>query len=115
MFLLPIALFNNSYSAWWTGIRPGDILSWSLVAFMLIVAADLEERTLAKNFGAEYIDYCNRTPFLLPKVSLFEFLEKYPRFSKGKPLRYVLWFILYWCTFSLILYGFTFVELHWTL
>jgi protein-S-isoprenylcysteine O-methyltransferase Ste14 len=113
LFLLPLALFNISY--FWTGIRPGDILSWSLVSFMLIVAADLEERTLVKKIGTEYIDYCNRTPFLLPKVSPFGFLDKYPRFSKGKPLRYVLWFILYWCTFSLILYGFTFVELHWTL
>ncbi|MFW9768224.1 MAG: methyltransferase family protein [Candidatus Thorarchaeota archaeon] len=114
MFLLPLALFNSSYSTWWTGIRPGDILSWSLVAFMLIVAADLEERTLVKNFGTEFIEYCDRTSFLLPKVSLFAFLEKYPRLAKGRPLRYILWFLLYWGVVSLMLYGFTFVELHWT-
>jgi predicted membrane-bound mannosyltransferase len=82
---------------------------------MLIVAADLEDRTLAKNLGTEYTDYCNRTPFLVPKVSLFGFMKKYPRFSTGKPLRYIIWFLLYWCVVSLILYGFTFMELHWTL
>ncbi len=115
LFLLPLALFNISYSASWSGIRPGDILSWSLVAFMLIVAADLEERGLVKRFGTEYIDYCKRTPFLLPRVSIFGFTDNYDLISRGKPLRYILWFVLYWSIISLILYGFTFVELGWTL
>jgi len=114
MFLLPIALFNIAPSGYWNGIRPGDILSWSLVSFMLIVAADLEEQSLVKRFGSEYIDYTKRTSFLLPKVSLFGFTDKYPLLSKGKPLRYIIWFALYWCLISLILYGFTFIELIWT-
>ena len=115
LFLLPLALFNISYSASWSGIRPGDILSWSLVSFLLVVVADLEEYSLVKRFGSEYIDYSNRTPFLLPRVSLFRFMDKYPLLSKKKPLRYIIWFVLYWCAVSLILYGFTFVELVWTL
>lgn len=115
MFLLPLALFNISYSAQWTGIRPGDILSWSLVSFILIIVADLEERALAKKFGTEYIDYCKRTPFLLPMISIFGFTDNYDLISRGKPLRYILWFVLYWSIISLILYGFTFVELGWTL
>jgi protein-S-isoprenylcysteine O-methyltransferase Ste14 len=115
LFLLPLALFNISYSASWSGIRPGDILSWSLVAFMLIVVADFEERGLVTKFGTEYIEYSKRTPFLLPRVSLFGFMDKYALLSKGKPLRYIVWFVLYWCVVSLILYGFTFVELGWTM
>ncbi|MFX1483275.1 MAG: methyltransferase family protein [Promethearchaeota archaeon] len=115
LFLLPLALFNVSYSVYWSGIRPGDILSWSLVSFMLIVVADVEEHALVKRFGSEYADYSKLTPFLLPRVSLFGFMDKYPLLCKGKPLRYVFWFVSYWCVVSLILYGFTFVELGWTL
>lgn len=115
LFLLPLALFNISYSPAWSGIRPGDVLSWSLVSFLLIVAADLEEHSLAKRFGSEYTDYSQRTSFLLPRVSIFGFMDKYPLLSKRKPLRYLIWFVLYWCVVSLILYGFTFVELGWTL
>lgn len=115
MFLLPLALFNISYSVYWTGVRPGDILSWSLVSLILVIAADIEEIGLIKRFGSEYIDYCERTPFLLPRVRIFGFAEKFDILSKGKPMRYITWFMLYWCFISLILYGFTFVELHWTL
>ncbi|MGY5880815.1 MAG: isoprenylcysteine carboxylmethyltransferase family protein [Candidatus Thorarchaeota archaeon] len=115
LFLLPLALFNISSSPYWTGIRPGDILSWSLVSFMLIVAADLEEYTLVKRFGSEYIDYAKQIQFILPRVSLFGFLDKYASLSKGRPLRYVIWFVLYWCIASLILYGFTLLELNWSL
>jgi len=115
MFLLPLALFNISYSAQWSGVRPGDILSWSLVSFILIVVADFEEIGLTNKFGVEYIDYCKRTPFLLPRVSIFNFMDKYRILSKGKPLRYIVWFVLYWVTISMILYSFTIVELAWTL
>ncbi|MFW9805493.1 MAG: methyltransferase family protein [Candidatus Thorarchaeota archaeon] len=115
MFLLPLALFNIHYSTYWSGIRPGDVLSWSLVSFLLIVTADLEEYTLIKRFGSEYIVYSSRTPFLLQGVSLFGFMDNYPILSKRKPLRYIIWFFMYWCVVSLILYGFTFVELAWTL
>ena len=115
LFLLPLALFSARPDAYLSGIRPGNILSWSLVSFLLIVTADLEEYTLIKRFGSDYIDYSNRTPFLLQGVSLFGFMDKYPLLSKRKPLRYIIWFVLYWCVVSLILYGFTFVELAWTL
>jgi len=115
MFLLPLALFNITNSVYWTGIRPGDILSWSLVSFMLILVADIEEIGLAKRFGPEYVDYCKRTPFLLPRVSIFGFTDKYDYLSRGKPMRYLVWFVLYWSIVSVILYGFTFVELVWTL
>lgn len=114
VFLLPLALFNIGRAVYWTGIRPGDILSWSLVSFMLIVVADFEESTLVKRFGNEYSDYCKRTPFLLPRVSICGFIDKYEMLSKGKPFRYIVWFVLYWFVISLILYGFTFVELAWT-
>jgi len=115
MFLLPLAMFNLSTTVYWTGIRPGDILSWSLVSIILVIVADLEEIGLAKRFGPEYAEYCKRTPFLLPRVTIFGFTEKYGLLARGKPMRYILWFVLYWCILSLILYGFTFVELAWTL
>ncbi|MCK4567134.1 MAG: hypothetical protein KAU48_07480 [Candidatus Thorarchaeota archaeon] len=114
MFLLPLALFNISCTEYWTGIRPGDLLSWSLVSFILVIVADIEEIGLAKRFGPEYADYCNKTSFLIPRVSIFGFTEKHGLLSRGKPMRYIVWFVLYWCIVSVILYGFTFVELVWT-
>lgn len=115
LFLLPIALFNPSYSPNWSGVRPGDILSWSLVSLVLIIIADYEEVGLIDRFGSEYIDYCKRTPFLLPRLNIFGFTEKYEFLSRGKPVKYLIWFFMYWCVMSLILYGFTFVDLNWTL
>jgi protein-S-isoprenylcysteine O-methyltransferase Ste14 len=115
MFLLPLALFNVSYSPSWSGVRPGDILSWSLVSFMLVIVADFEELGLVRRFGSEYVDYCKRTPFLLPRMSLLRFMDDYGLLSKGRPLRYVVWFVLYWLVVSLILYSFTLVELGWTM
>jgi hypothetical protein len=114
LFLLPLALFNPSDSLTWSGIRPGDILSWSLVALMLIIVADVEEIKLAAQFGQEFDDYVALTPFLIPKVSLFRLGKKLSSLERGKPMRYILWFVIYWSIMSLILYLFTLVQLSWT-
>ena len=115
LFLLPLALLNPSYSPNWSGVRPGDILSWSLVSLILIIVADYEEAGLINRFGSEYIDYCKRTPFIFPRLNIFGFTEKYEFLSRGTPVKYLIWFIMYWCVMSLILYSFTFVELQWTM
>jgi protein-S-isoprenylcysteine O-methyltransferase Ste14 len=114
VFLLPLALYNPSVSLVWSGIRPGDILSWSLVAFMLVIIADIEEIKLTKLFEQEYENYCAKTPFILPKVALFKLENKSSTLRRGKPLRYFLLFSIYWGTMSLVLFLFTFGELAWT-
>lgn len=114
VFLLPLALYNPSESLVWSGIRPGDILSWSLVAFMLIIVADIEEIRLTKLFEQDYENYRAKTPFLLPKVALFKLENKSSTLRRGQPLRYVLLFAIYWGTMSLVLFLFTFLELAWT-
>lgn len=115
LFLLPLALVNLSYFPYWSGIRPGDILSWSLVTFMLIVVADIEEIGLARRLGQEYEDYREKTHFLLPGISFLNLDGKLHFLKRGKPLRYILWFVFYWSIMSTVLYLFTFVELKWML
>lgn len=112
LILLPFALTNVSQPVqWWGGIRPGDLLSWSFVAFLLIIVADLEEKRLLALFGQDYEEYAQGTPFLLPKVGLPTFIQRFDSLSRGKPLRYVLAFVIYWLLASLMLFGFTLVEL----
>ncbi|UCE11689.1 MAG: hypothetical protein JSW61_07105 [Candidatus Thorarchaeota archaeon] len=111
LMLLPLALTNVFQPAqWWGGIRPGDLLSWSFVAFLLIIIADLEETRLLALFGQDYEDYAQRTPFILPKVNLLSFIQS-SSLSRGKPLRYILAFVIFWILASLMLFGFTLVEL----
>ena len=95
----------------WPYIRPSDILSWSLIAFGLIVTADIEEVSLSKRFEGKYEDYRSRVPFILPyNLSLPSFL-KTGILGQGKPARYVLWFAIYWILMSFILFLFSFVHL----
>jgi protein-S-isoprenylcysteine O-methyltransferase Ste14 len=113
--LLPIALFNISYAPHWTGLRPGDIFAWSLVTFLLIVVSDIEEAGLLARFKDEYEKYCKRTPFFLPWKIPFGIKIEVEWLEKGKPARYIVGFILYWCIMVIVLIPFTLVKLVWAL
>lgn len=114
--LLPFALFNYHYNpAYWSGIRSGDLLSWSFVTFLLLVVSEIEELGMQKRLGSEYEAYLSSTPFIIPGVAGLKVLPSSRHLKKGKPLRYVIFFAVYWCVMSLVLYGFTLLPLHWTL
>ncbi len=95
MILLSVVLKPNIYSQYWIGVRPGDILSWSLMALILVVTADYEEAKLERLFGEDYSDYSRRVPFMLPvKV---ESRVHWPQgLARGRPLRYVAIFLAFY-------------------
>jgi protein-S-isoprenylcysteine O-methyltransferase Ste14 len=113
--LLPLSLFNISYSPYWTGIRPGDIFAWSFVIFLLLVVADYEEANLVANYKHEFEEYCLKTPFFLPWKFPFRVGVNLTQLEKGKPARYIIGFAVYWCIMVIALYPFTLIELGWTL
>lgn len=116
ILLLPPALLQPILDSFYlVGIRPGDILSWSLVAFILLVVADFEESRLLTRFGSEYENYCMATSFIVPIGFLVFLGRRISRYPQGNPRRYIIWFIIYWCLVSTLLFLFTFAELHWTL
>ena len=88
MVLLSFVLKPNIYSSYWIGIRPGDILSWSLMVLVLVVTADLEEVKLERLFGDEFSDYSHHVPFMLPAGVKTDITPPHS-LSRGKPLRYV--------------------------
>jgi hypothetical protein len=113
--LLPLALFNYHNHYYFSGIRSGDLLSWSFVTFLLLVVSEIEELGMLKRLGAEYKAYLLSTPFILPGLPRIRILSASPHLNKGKPLRYLALFAVYWCIMSLVLYGFTLLPLQWTL
>ncbi len=111
LFLLPTALFNPTYSPYWSGIRPGDILSWSLISFLLLIVADWEEIRLRAVYGQEFVAYISRTAFILPGLKLPLKLGD----VKNRLVLYVALFVVYWVLMTLVLIAFTQVQLEWTL
>ena len=51
-----------------TGIRVGEVVSWSLFSFILVIWSEFEEWRLEKKFGEEYIQYRSRTGAFLPRI-----------------------------------------------
>lgn len=115
LVLLPLALFNVTYSPYWSGIRPGDIFAWSFVTFLLLVVGDLEEVGLSDHFKDEYEEYCKNTPFFLPWEFPFKISLNVKQLERGKPARYVIGFIAYWCIMVIAIYPFTLIQLDWTM
>lgn len=105
LFLLPFALTFKYLSPFIMGIRPGDILSWSLMAFLLLAVADWEEHRITKEYGILYQEYCNETPFILP-IRTGWTIQMPELLNKGRPLRYVTAFAVFWVVISLVLYIF---------
>lgn len=113
--LLPLALLNVTYSPYWSGIRPGDIFAWSFVTFLLLVVSDLEEAGLSNRFKDEYEVYCKKTPFFLPWKFPFRIGLNVKQLERGKPARYVIGFVAYWCIMVITIYPFTLIHLDWTM
>ncbi len=103
-------LFPFSYNVY---IRPGDIIAWLFTTFLLITVADIEEAKLTREFGQEYEEYRARTSFMLPRIRL-PFKMESKHLQQGKPLRYIIWFIVFWLLASGILFLSVFTTLYWT-
>ncbi|TFG10954.1 hypothetical protein EU538_00005 [Candidatus Thorarchaeota archaeon] len=114
LLVLSTSLINPIHSAAWSGIRPGDLLSWSLIAFLLIAISDWEETRLLGDIGEAYRVYQSKTAFMLMGLSWIPIHEVPSALERGKPLRYFAAFLVYWCFISIVLYVFTFVPLVWT-
>jgi protein-S-isoprenylcysteine O-methyltransferase Ste14 len=91
LLLLPLSLGHAVLGLRTVGIRPGDVLSWTLMAFILLAIADYEESVLSKKLGDAYDEYASSVGFIvpfLPKVSV-----RLPEsLRKGQPLRYIAMF-----------------------
>ncbi len=80
--IILMSLVISLYLPWTTdaGIRSGEILSWSLFSFILILWSHLEDWFLKKKFEEEYIDYRSKTrafiPRFLGKNKLWSFYSK---------------------------------------
>lgn len=48
------------------GRRPIDFIAWITLAFLHLLLAESEERGLEEKFGAKYLKYRERVPFILP-------------------------------------------------
>ena len=103
MLLLPFAFAFELTSGYSTGIRPGDILSWFLMGFLLLSVADFEESRLSRSLEG-YTEYKSRTPFIIPLSLGFKF-DLPQLLHQGRPVRYLLFFGIYWIVISLVLFG----------
>ncbi|MCG3224523.1 MAG: hypothetical protein H7647_08660 [Candidatus Heimdallarchaeota archaeon] len=66
-----MAFVNSLYIPWTTdsGIKVGDILSWSIFAIILFFISEYEDWALTKQFGREYLLYRSKTGSFFPKLS----------------------------------------------
>jgi protein-S-isoprenylcysteine O-methyltransferase Ste14 len=113
LFLLPFAIAFKFTSGFSTGIRPGDVLSWALMGFLLLAVADWEESRLLEKFNEQYLEYSQNTPFIVPiRISIDVTLPSW--LEKGKLARYIVAFLIFWLLISFVLYGFSMAGLIYT-
>jgi protein-S-isoprenylcysteine O-methyltransferase Ste14 len=104
LMLLSVALFRGPLGLPMIGIRPGDVLSCGIMTLLLVAVADYEESRLEELYHDEYDEYVDSVPFLIPGVRFKSFsLPSYVR--KGKPIRYILMFALFYVLATGVLFG----------
>jgi protein-S-isoprenylcysteine O-methyltransferase Ste14 len=91
--------------------RPGDIISMSTVAFLLLLVADFEDHKMSTLYGDSFDQYRKTTPFMLPaRIQLPENL-RIGCLARGRPLRYLIAALIFWIWLVLLSYYFTLVPL----
>ena len=98
---LGIILMSFSVSLYipWTrdvGIRIGEVFSWSLFAFILVIWSEYEEWRLERKFGEEYIQYRSKTGAFFPKI-FNRNNERKGFYDLNRWLRYFIVFVGYIC------------------
>ena len=101
LMLLPFAFTIHVQAVHDIGTRPGDVLSWSLMAFLLLAVADFEESRLMKSLDG-YAEYRSRVPFILPLKNPID-IDLPAALDSGKLGRYAVFFIIYWISMTLVL------------
>ncbi|MHA1346853.1 MAG: methyltransferase family protein [Candidatus Heimdallarchaeaceae archaeon] len=89
--------FSVSLLVPWTrdqGIRVGEIVSWSLFSFILIIWSEYEEWRLERKFGEEYIQYRSKTGAFFPKI-FNRNNERKGFYDLNRWLRYFIVFVSY--------------------
>lgn len=85
------------------GFRYGDLLSWILFCFFLIIWSDIEERKMQKKYPEEFAIYQSTTGFFFPKIRNKEAQEIKAKRWHYYLIRYLVFFIIY-CGIALIIY-----------
>jgi protein-S-isoprenylcysteine O-methyltransferase Ste14 len=85
------------------GFRYGDLLSWILFCFILIIWSDIEERNMQKKYPEEFAIYKSTTGFYFPKIRNKEAQEIQAKRWYYYLSRYLVFFSIY-CGIALILY-----------
>lgn len=85
------------------GLRPIDFILWTTLAFLYLLLAESEERTLVKEYGEEYLVYQKQVPFILPFMPSKP-LAWFNKLSQEKGWRKVtIYFGIYLLTVTLLL------------
>ena len=99
VFLLKSVLHSTIH----LGFRYGDLLSWILFCFTLIIWSDIEERNMQKKYPKEFAIYRSTTGFFFPKIRNKEAQEIKERKRYYYLIRYLVFFSIY-CSIALIMY-----------
>lgn len=75
--------------------RFGDILSWILFCFILIIWSDIEERKMHNRYPEEFADYTSKTGFFFPKIGDKQTLKIQKKKRYYYLIRYFIFFIIY--------------------
>jgi protein-S-isoprenylcysteine O-methyltransferase Ste14 len=95
LLLLPFSLGHAVLGLRTIGIRPGDLLSWALMAFVLLAVADYEESALSRKLSGVYDDYASRVRFIVPLLPRVR-VRLPASLGKGRPLRYAAMFGIFY-------------------
>lgn len=75
------------------GYVPPPTLIWTIQTLVVLVVAEWEEMFMEKEYGEKYIQYREKTPFLLPLPNIISRLFRYPSSiieRHGRKLRYII-------------------------
>lgn len=85
------------------GFRIGDMLSWILFCFILIIWSDIEERKMQKKYPEEFSIYKSKTGFFFPKIGDKQTLKVQKKKRYYYLIRYLSFFTIY-CIAVLIMF-----------
>jgi len=84
------------------GRRPIDFIAWTTLVFLHLLLAESEERGLEEKFGAKYLEYRERVPFILP-LTLNILRRFFGRFPSHGWMRKVIFIAAYFLAIAILL------------
>lgn len=89
-------------------LRPADLVAWVTLVYLYILLARSEEKKLMEIFRDEYVEYRERTPFILPFIpariskSILIFIERY--IPRSRWMRIVFECMMYIVAIAIIIF-----------